>query len=320
MISRDAIAGSPDEAGWRNTPALLELDDNRPLKTWEPWVRDTVIDAETQQGLGYRKQGSTGFELYHLAHTAQGCAETSVVTLHRPSSMLPAAMQRQVTLVLEYADLRPDRLTEILSQIPQLLSYWVSVAGLHASRTPRTLEILGAAVRLAILVEMRFKHAFAVPRPVQFSPQVQPPILTPSHSAFPSGHSTEAHCAAGVLMAISKQGPGTPLGDMLLRLAGRIAINRTVAGVHFPIDSRAGQVLGACLAEYVQGRATGKARVRHRIFDASDSLQEDFLGYPLHNAEKTDDKGLGTVAKAATVPKSALLASVWEEAQNEWPA
>ncbi len=228
-------------------------------------------------------------------------------------------MQAQVGLVLEYADLRQDRLAEILSQIPQLLSYWVSVAGLHASRTPRTLELLGAAVRLAILVEMRFKHAFAVPRPVQFSPQVQPPILTPSHSAYPSGHSTEAHCAAGVLMAISNQGPGTPLGDMLLRLAGRIAINRTVAGVHFPIDSRAGQVLGACLAEYVQGRATGQAHVRHRVFHAEPSLQADFLGYPTQTADQTDNTGLGTVAAAALLPKSDLLASVWEEAQREWP-
>ena len=32
--------------------------------------------------------------------------------------------------------------------------------------------------------------------------------------------------------------------------AARIAINRTVAGVHFPVDSMAGQLLGLTVAEY----------------------------------------------------------------------
>ncbi len=56
MISRDAIGGSPNTKASHPSPALLALDDQQPLKTWEPWVRDTVIDAELQQGIGYQKK------------------------------------------------------------------------------------------------------------------------------------------------------------------------------------------------------------------------------------------------------------------------
>ena len=124
--------------------------------------------------------------------------------------------------------------------------------------------------------------------------------------------------AAGVLMAISGLGDGTPLGKMLLRQAGRIAINRTVAGVHFPMDSRAGQILGTCLAEYVHSRATGKAWLRHRSFDANSCLGDDFLGYPADETDSVHGKGLTIIDKAKPVPKSLLLASLWAEANKEW--
>ena len=42
----------------------------------------------------------------------------------------------------------------------------------------------------------------------------------------------------------------------LMRLASRVAINRTVAGVHFPADSAAGCFLGLALGQYFWRRCT----------------------------------------------------------------
>ena len=48
-------------------------------------------------------------------------------------------------------------------------------------------------------VEMRLKHAFACPRPVEQSPQVQPLIPTPGHASWPSGHATEIYATVELL-------------------------------------------------------------------------------------------------------------------------
>ena len=55
------------------------------------------------------------------------------------------------------------------------------------------------------------------------------------------------------------------LDVQLFRQAERIATNRVVAGVHFPIDSAAGCSLGLTLGEYFAQRCSG-AEARYRRF------------------------------------------------------
>ena len=241
-------------------------------------------------------------------------------------------MRQQLQFVLDYADLRSDRQVEIQSQIPQLVTYWTSIAGLRPDRHRWTMELLGAAVRFAIAVELRFKHALALARPVELSPKVQPMIQTPGHSSYPSGHSTEAHCAARLLMALrGVDDQGDDLGAMLLRQAARIAVNRTVAGVHYPVDSRAGQVLGTCLAEYIVSRCADPAlgplghappfsSYAAREFDAEPYLLKDFQA-PVSNSDRNqvdrDGDGLKLGGTHAPVPSKAM-AWLWLKASAEW--
>ena len=42
--------------------------------------------------------------------------------------------------------------------------------------------------------------------------------------------------------------------EQLIRVANRIAVNRTIAGVHFPVDSAAGAVIGMTLGTYLAQR------------------------------------------------------------------
>lgn len=68
-------------------------------------------------------------------------------------------------------------------------------------------------------------------------------IQIPDHSTYPSGHAMEAFAIATVLHCLSTgNGPRHGVKEQALpfRLAHRIAVNRTVAGVHFPVDSLAG--------------------------------------------------------------------------------
>jgi membrane-associated phospholipid phosphatase len=60
----------------------------------------------------------------------------------------------------------------------------------------------------------------------------------PAHPAYPSGHSAQAHAMAYFYARLFP-----PLTDQLLNAAADIARNREVAGLHYPSDSQAGQLL-----------------------------------------------------------------------------
>lgn len=126
---------------------------------------------------------------------AEGAAQP-FLNLQRPTL---AQLERQLKWLRTDADLREDRLSEVILQQNDILSYFGSIALLDGQRRLRTLEILEAAVRLAIHVELKVKHLCRVPRPVDFSHEVHPILQTPDHSAFPSGHVTEAFLTATLM-------------------------------------------------------------------------------------------------------------------------
>ncbi len=247
--------------------------------------------------------------------------------------------QEQLAFLEQYATLRPDREAEILAQLGMPTAFLSSIAFLRADRSRWTLELLGAAYRLAGFVEMRIKHALAVRRPIEFSPQVQPIIITPAHGSMPSGHACEAFLLAVVLKNILHAG-GNPAykhvsyGVQLMRQAARIAINRTVAGVHFPVDSVAGAVLGATLGQYLVNRMSGAANFTASEFDgAKYPGDEDFLWSNLINIPADQPQANVKYDKLYLKPfvppnnglqpidpanKSAILSDLWTKAVAEW--
>ncbi len=111
---------------------------------------------------------------------------------------------------------------------------------------------------IAAHAAMIVKHALAVRRPDQIDGRILPMIPTPGHGSFPSAHATEAYTVLTVMEALvstwGSLGDIAPRLAMLRGLAERIAVNRTVAGVHFPIDSWAGAALGTALGRAILGR------------------------------------------------------------------
>ena len=202
-------------------------------------------------------------------------------------------ISREMPILRAAADLRADRMAEILSQQGDLLSFFGAQQWLSATRRQWTLLFLGAVYAAVSAVEMGVKHLCSVPRAIDLSPLIQPVIQTPGHSSYPSGHSTEAHAfavalaclrlaaaeadAAGASVAGSgiaslmswlpaAEGAPVPPGPadfltLLFRLSARIADNRTVAGVHFPVDSAHGALLGLGCTLAIIAHAAGGGSV-----------------------------------------------------------
>ena len=104
---------------------------------------------------------------------------------------------------------------------------------------------------------MRLKNIYRMRRPAQVYPLIMPLINGPDTPSFPSSHSLQAHLITGLLkLALNLGGypglpgpgplPGPPAApvtttsDALDVLAYRVARNREIAGVHYPMDSQAG--------------------------------------------------------------------------------
>jgi hypothetical protein len=194
---------------------------------------------------------------------------------HRNSDT-PAFFQGQIGDVIEFAQLREDRGPEILAQVTETAAFWSTILPMHDGKTPATTELLVLATDFAKFIEMRFKHEFACPRPVDYSPQVQPMIPTPMHGAFPMGHMCEAAVVAHILSFLVRK--STAMASTVLqlrRLAWRIGENRIVAGVHFPVDLLGGLALGNWIGEYLLACAgqSGKKISGTLTFDAATSTE-----------------------------------------------
>ncbi|HXV94290.1 MAG TPA: hypothetical protein VD813_13380, partial [Pseudonocardia sp.] len=106
------------------------------------------------------------------------------------------------------------------------------------------------------------------------------------------------------------------------KLAARIAINRTVAGVHFPVDSAAGAVLGVTLGEYLVARATGRTTTNRRTFDGRRYGEEDFDPAVLAGLLEAGEYGRTSAGVVATAQApvggaSPLLEWLWTQAMQE---
>jgi len=192
------------------------------------------------------------------AHIQKPKKAIGLVTLDRPRE---ADFAAQLEHIHSKSFLRFERKAEIHTQATNISNYFSQVIGLDSSHHKYTGELVALALNTAFEIIMQFKFLFAVRRPFEISSAIQPMLPNPGHGAYPSGHATEAFLLATLFEKLIEKkngGADDPRSLYLKRLAARITDNRTVAGLHFPLDNVAGMYLGTALGEYFCARFAGE--------------------------------------------------------------
>jgi hypothetical protein len=239
-LSDPVAPGKPPAA---KSKGKLPIEDN--LWRWAPEFRVTAVAAELMARVHVRDR--------EVLHTAPA---RTLFAIPSDSALSKVDWPDQRDKVIRAAVEREDRLPEILSQAADLWPFFESVSGVQLARAPAFAELLSAVNEWALHLLMLLKHRVAAWRPVEMSTLVAPVIRTPGHGSMPSGHATMASLT-GTMLTLMMYGSGSPHARVLDRLARRIAFNRVVAGVHFPVDNVVGYRLGRHLAYTLHALATG---------------------------------------------------------------
>lgn len=296
----------------------------RRLMGLDPEFRAAVLDARLLGGMvvetGTVDGGRRAAALY-CRTSGQGTPQPQfgkLVTIEAPTER---ELALQVHCVQSYADLRSERVAEIGIQTNNLLSFYGMIDRLDLTRTPLTLELLALALRTGTYAAQAIKIDFDCPRPMEFSSIIQPMLPTPPHSTLPSGHSTQSHLVATVLSRLVEDQPAvSALAGPRFQTAARIAINRTVAGLHFPADSASGAVLGIALGEWIAAMGGEAGEIEVRTFRSGAYVKEhgDFDEDILAALYKDGGGALASDGAQLAPEVDPVLAALWAGARAEW--
>tara|TARA_R110002012_G_scaffold7936_2_gene36760 strand:+ start:161067 stop:161939 length:873 start_codon:yes stop_codon:yes gene_type:complete len=148
----------------------------------------------------------------------------------------PGLLGELLTLLSMRNNKRQEFANEIAAQVNGTELYWSNAFMIGIENKPNSTILMAVAMAVGQLVGMHFKDHWNRARPVQFAPSLMPIIPTPAHPSYPSGHALQAYLTMHLLSAAAKASEGDALHDYFASFAERIAVNREIAGVHFPTD------------------------------------------------------------------------------------
>ncbi|MFY9512364.1 MAG: hypothetical protein WAQ05_15450 [Rubrivivax sp.] len=178
----------------------------------------------------------------------------SLVTVREPT--LAEATQAAQDLLLITAPSLPG----MRGQRNAVVAYFAHHLALVPSQHAAVLELLDAAVNVALPPVFTIKNTALVPRPWALETMLLPERLERAplwHSSFPSGHAVGAYTTATLLSRMV--GANQVLSDTSSALARIVARNRERGWVHTRLDSDAGQAIGVALGNWLYEAATSQA-------------------------------------------------------------
>lgn len=166
-------------------------------------------------------------------------------SIHLPPPPANSSVQteKELNLLLEYKKLRTEEtLATILAESESLDGIYFGDYTFGEYKTslafPQTALLLKQVFKDVFVTILFFKEEFDRVRPSILSPALDPVITVPSHPAYPSGHSTQAHFIAYFLAELMPEKRAE-----FEEVALRVAIHREIAGLHYPSDTAAGALL-----------------------------------------------------------------------------
>ena len=195
----------------------------------------------------------------------------------------PATMAAQVVEVVNASLDRADRALEICDQAtgPGALNYWTGLIRIDPSQEPNSWLLMLVARKIGEYVAMGMKSYYRMRRPTQVYPYILPIIDPPDTPSFPSSHSLQAHLISNALKAAltPRLGPSgivlpSQTAIALDHLAGRVARNREIAGVHYPMDSACGAFVADGIIDLLTTKLPAGSQFAALLALAKDELRD----------------------------------------------
>jgi len=127
---------------------------------------------------------------------------------------------------------------------------------------------------------------------------------------------------ATLIQALLQQanGTGDKYAEQLQRLAARVAVNRTVAGLHYPVDSAVGRLRGTALAGFCIARCLGGS-VHERGFEGPKfhGPKDAAIDFDPRISMIDNKSRYYTYSSTSShISASPLLEFMWTKAAKEW--
>jgi hypothetical protein len=302
------ILGLEDPGKPRGAGAERKYSQSDTLWRWQPAYRLHAVVAELQARLVVGDMS-----IWWMPRPEKAGVQKAVRVFELQVPPESASRENQVDKTLRAGIERDDRLPEIVSQAGEILPFFEVITGISRQAAPRLRELLQLAADVTTPLLMSLKHQASERRPVERNSRVFPIIATPGHGSLPSGHATMAALYAELLATLLYQNDPERCGQ-LERLARRIAFNRVVAGVHFPMDSVAGHALGRCIALNLISAAHGAGPIespRCEIDPVTSELREGIEAKELDDQHK--QRGLALMGNGGIL----LVHKLWAAAADE---
>ena len=177
------------------------------------------------------------------------------VTFYKPKLSVappptePAEIEEELRILHSYIEMRtPEKIWEISSEIEveDALFDKQYLEDILKEKT-ETKKLLKEMFDRFEPIEVAFKKEFDRVRPSVYDQTLGTVIQVPGHPAYPSYHAADSTIIALLLGELNPE-----KSDVYLQDVERISRNREIAGVHYPSDSIAGQMLARDFYEIIQ--------------------------------------------------------------------